>query len=97
MKLRFVIQEAKADWDKLSNHLQGAVVDFNPYIKIFKNHKQRLSPEERDIYYWLKRPAEDFIIRMLGLRNTISYNVEKERAKKSGAFKSREDNNFLVL
>ena len=41
MKLRFVIQEAKADWDKLSNHLQGAVVDFNPYIKIFKNHKQR--------------------------------------------------------
>ena len=97
MKLRFAIQEAKTDWDKLSNYLQGATVDFNPYIEIFRNNKQRLLPEERDIYYWLKRPAEDFIIRMLDLKNTTSRNAEKESSKKVGASKVWENKDFLIL
>lgn len=94
---RLNLDEAKEDWERFENYLQNTSINMQEYINIFKANKQRLSPGERDIYYWMKQPVTSFISRMVDLKNSTSNTKERVNAKKTGADVIFENSDFIVL
>lgn len=87
--------EAKEDWMKLDQHLWQYPNQKDHVVEIFKTKKARLKPEERDLYFWLKKDPEDFIYRMNELDSSVSKS-EQKRIEKEDAVKVAENKDWTV-
>lgn len=93
------LTEAKEDWEKFKIYLQNNTdkreEEIEEIIDTFQKNKQRLKPQERDIYYWLKKPVEELIDTLDNLQTTQTRS-EKEKEAKEGAKLLYSDKDWKV-
>lgn len=92
------IHEAKSDIDKLRKHIADITDKSDDYVNDFISYKNgnRIKGEYRDIYYWLKRDASEFISFIDNLIDTLSKNKQKDMIKSTGAKLVCETEDWLV-
>ena len=57
------LYEARADFDRLRDHLALETSNPQHYVDMFIDlkNKNQISGSESDIYFWIKKPAKDLI------------------------------------
>lgn len=81
------LHEARADFEKLKSHIDNIVDDSQYYIDVFIDlkNKNKILGSARDIYFWIKKPAQDFIDFIDEKVSSTSKSEVKKNLKLAGA------------
>lgn len=92
------LNEALADIEKLKSHIETVSDKFEYYVDKFIEMKNRnkISGSEKDLYFWLKKPPEDFIDFIDAKLSEISKTELKKNIKLAGAELVIEDNLWRI-
>lgn len=92
------LHEARADIEKLKNHIASVTSNPQHYVDIFIDlkNKNQISGSNSDIYFWIKKPANDLIDFIEEKSKNISKSKNKKNLKLAGSRFICDNDDWLV-
>lgn len=92
------LHEARADIEKLKNHIASATSNPQHYVDIFIDlkNKNQISGANSDIYFWIKKPAKDLIDFIEEKSRNTSKSKNKKNLKLAGSRFICDNDEWLI-